>query len=253
MLFDLIERALKDTVYESLIDDLYRFTLSNMIICQQCGISRKNEEKFLDLVIQVKDLQGVGQSLNKMFEYDRLDGDNKLFCDNCNEKTDTLKGYRIQKLPPILTIDLNRFDFDYNTFQRVKVNDRFEYPLELDLSAHLDPEAIEIPENCIYELKSVIIHRGGAYGGHYHAYIQDEIGEGNCHLEMPAEFKKDPEVVVKKAFNPKDHMTEEQIKAAEDAANQPEKPLTLEVDSEKLQKEEVNNTSGKLTKKERKQ
>lgn len=117
-----------------------------------------------------------------MFEFDKLDGDNKLFCDSCNEKTDTLKGYRIEKLPPILTIDLNRFDFDYNTFQRVKVNDRFEYPLELDLSAHLDPEAVVVPEDCVYELKSVIIHRGGAYGGHYHAYIQDEIGEGNWHL-----------------------------------------------------------------------
>ena len=247
MLFDLIERALKDTVYESLIDDLYRFTLSNMIICQQCGVSRKREEKFLDLVIQTKGVQGVTQSLNQMFEFDKLDGDNKLFCESCNEKTDTLKGYRIQKLPPILTIDLNRFDFDYNTFQRVKVNDRFEYPLELDLSAHLDAEAVELPEDCIYELKSVIIHRGGAYGGHYHAFIQDELGEGNWHLEMPAEFKKDPEVFNKKAFNPKEHMTEAQIKAAEDAANQPEKPLTIDLDAEKP-KEESTKASGKLTK-----
>jgi ubiquitin C-terminal hydrolase len=70
-----------------------------------------------------------------------------------------------------LTLDLNRFDFDYNTLQRVKVNDRFEFPLELDVSPFLDPEAVEIPENCQYELKSVIIHRGGAYGGHYHAYV----------------------------------------------------------------------------------
>lgn len=54
LFFDLIERALKDTVYESLIEDLYRGVLSNMIICQQCGVSRKSEEKFLDLVIQVK-------------------------------------------------------------------------------------------------------------------------------------------------------------------------------------------------------
>jgi hypothetical protein len=51
LLFDLIERALKDTVYESLIDDLYKGTLSNMIICQQCGVSRKSEERYLDLVI----------------------------------------------------------------------------------------------------------------------------------------------------------------------------------------------------------
>jgi ubiquitin C-terminal hydrolase len=43
--------------------------------------------------------------------------------------------------------------------------------LELNLSEYLDPEALEDPENADYELKSIIIHRGGAYGGHYHAYI----------------------------------------------------------------------------------
>lgn len=53
----------------------------------------------------------------------------------------------------------------------MKLNDRFEYPLELNLADHLDPEASEDPENTVYELKSIIIHRGGAYGGHYHAYI----------------------------------------------------------------------------------
>ena len=63
LFFDLIERALKDTVYESLIEDLYRGVLSNMIICQQCGVSRKSEEKFLDLVIQVKGRQSVQDSL----------------------------------------------------------------------------------------------------------------------------------------------------------------------------------------------
>ena len=40
-------------------------------------------------------MEGVAHSLNKMFEFDKLDGDNKLFCEQCNEKTDTLKGYRI--------------------------------------------------------------------------------------------------------------------------------------------------------------
>jgi ubiquitin carboxyl-terminal hydrolase 40 len=145
----------------------------------------------------------------KLFEFEKLDGDNKLFCDNCNEKTDTLKGQKIQKLPPILQIDLLRFDFDYNTFQRVKVNDRFEFPLELDVSAHLDPEAFEDPENTLYELKSIIIHRGGAHGGHYHAYINDELKEGNWYLEMPKEFEKDPRVTEKKAYNPKEYMTEQ--------------------------------------------
>ncbi len=59
-----------------------------------------------------------------------------------------------------------------------------------------------------YELKSVIIHRGGAYGGHYHAYIKDDLKEGNWHLQMPEEFKQEPKVVEKKKFIPEEHMTQ---------------------------------------------
>lgn len=175
VLFDTIERSLQGTPYDALIDDLYRGNLSHLIVCQQCGVSRKREEKFLDIMLQVKGCSGVAESLKKLFEMDELYGDNKLFCDNCNEKTDTLKGQRLAKLPPVLTFGLARFDIDYVKFERYKVNDRFEYPLELDLSEYLDPEAFEAPENCKYELKSIIIHRGGAFGGHYYAYIQDEL------------------------------------------------------------------------------
>lgn len=113
---------------------------------------------------------------------DKFDGSNQINCDNCNEKTDTLKGPRILKLPPVLTLCLARFDMDYEKWERIKLNDKFEYPLELDLADYLDPETLEDRENTIYELKSIIIHIGGAYGGHYHAYIQDELKEGNWHL-----------------------------------------------------------------------
>lgn len=64
----------------------------------------------------------------------------------------------------------------------MKINDRFEYPVELNMADYLDPEAFEDPENMVYELKSIIIHRGGAYGGHYHAYIHDELKDGEWDL-----------------------------------------------------------------------
>jgi ubiquitin C-terminal hydrolase len=86
---------LKQTPYDTLIQQLYTGLLSNLIICQQCGVSRKREETFLDLPIQVKGLAGVEESLKQFFEFDKLEDTNKLFCDNCNEKTDTLKGPRI--------------------------------------------------------------------------------------------------------------------------------------------------------------
>jgi len=46
----------------------------------------------------------------------------------------------------------------------------------------------QVPDELMYELKSIVIHRGGAYGGHYFAYIKDDLNEGNWHLD---EVKED--------------------------------------------------------------
>ena len=48
----------------------------------------------------------------------------------------------------------------------------------MDLSAFVDPDSVISPEDTKYELKSIVIHRGGPYGGHYHAYIKDDLTLG---------------------------------------------------------------------------
>ena len=44
----------------------------------------------------------------------------------------------------------------------------------------------------MYELKSVVIHRGGAYGGHYYSLIKDDLKEGNWDLEEIETFETEP-------------------------------------------------------------
>ncbi|CDW84271.1 ubiquitin carboxyl-terminal hydrolase 40 [Stylonychia lemnae] len=254
VLFDIVERSLKDTAYEALIDQLYRGNLSHLIICQKCNTPRVREEKFLDLLVQVKNCKDICESLQKFFAFDKLDGDNQLFCDHCNEKTDTLKGQRITKLPPILTICLARFDIDYTKWERIKVNDRFEYPLEIDLKDFVEPDALPLQADTVYELKSIIIHRGGAYGGHYYAYIQDELQEGDWHLQMPEQFSKEPKVVEKVKYDPKKFMTEEQIKAEEEAKlNQADAAITIDIETDNQENSNNNkqNKGGKGGKKQK--
>ena len=98
-----------------------------------------------------------------------------------------------------MTFSLNRIGIDYETWERKKINQRFEYPLELDMSKYLDNspdcpafEQVKDSDQTMYELKSIVIHRGGPYGGHYHAYIKDDLSEGNWDLELPANFAKEP-------------------------------------------------------------
>ena len=42
-----------------------------------------------------------------------LQGDNKYKCDPCDKKVNAEKGIKIEKVPPILSVILNRFAFDY--------------------------------------------------------------------------------------------------------------------------------------------
>ena len=67
----------------------------------------------------------------------------------------------------------------------MKVNSKFEFPLELDMYKYTTEFANGMnldPDETKYELKAIIIHRGGAYGGHYLAYIKDDQNEGNWDL-----------------------------------------------------------------------
>lgn len=50
--------------------------------------------------------------------------DNQYHCEKCDKKVDALKGLRFESLPYILTMQLKRFDFDYQTFRRIKLNSR---------------------------------------------------------------------------------------------------------------------------------
>ena len=49
---------------------------------------------------------------------------------------DTIKRLCVKRLPPILVIQLKRFDYDYERECAIKFNDYFEFPRELDMEPY---------------------------------------------------------------------------------------------------------------------
>ncbi|KAL7084735.1 hypothetical protein ACP275_14G239300 [Erythranthe tilingii] len=60
----------------------------------------------------------------------------------------------------------------------IKINDRYEFPLQLDLDRengkYLSPDADRTVRN-LYTLHSVLVHSGGVHGGHYYAFIRPTL------------------------------------------------------------------------------
>jgi hypothetical protein len=54
------------------------------------------------------------------------------------------------------------------TLTRLKVNDRFEFPTELDMA----PYTVSIDRDSKYSLVGVLVHSGTAQSGHYYSFAK---------------------------------------------------------------------------------
>ncbi|KAI7746099.1 hypothetical protein M8C21_024664, partial [Ambrosia artemisiifolia] len=132
-----------------------------------------------DLQLDVKGCKDVYASFDKYVEEERLEGDNKYHAEG-HGLQDARKGVLFTDFPPVLELQLKRFEYDYTRDTMVKINDRYEFPLELDLDReggkYLSPDADKSVRN-LYTLHSVLVHSGGISGGHYYAFIRPTLSD----------------------------------------------------------------------------
>ena len=61
----------------------------------------------------------------------------------------------------------------FNSHFSAKINDRFEFPFEIDLDEFLD-ESADRSKPSKYKLHGVLVHSGDLHGGHYFALIKPD-------------------------------------------------------------------------------
>jgi ubiquitin C-terminal hydrolase len=78
-----------------------------------------------------------------------LDKSNQWHCEQCEKRVDALKGLKLKELPPIITLQLKRFDYHYSTMTRIKLNNRVSFPFYLDMGKYhksdIDSQHTPIP------------------------------------------------------------------------------------------------------------
>ena len=160
--------------------------LVNQIVCRTCPQHRsEKDESFTSLPVDIRNKSGLVESLTSFVQGELLEGDNQWVCEACGHKVDAVKRQSLKTLPQMLCIQLKRFEYDYETMQRLKVKDRFEFPTELDMrpftregvdEAEAPPAAPGPPDDkYAYTLMGVVVHSGSAFAGHYYSYIRERL------------------------------------------------------------------------------
>ncbi|CAI8599711.1 unnamed protein product [Vicia faba] len=178
LFLSLLERCLSHSKVpkaRTIVQDLFRGSVSHVTTCSQCGrdseASSKTED-FYELELNVKGLKSLDESLDDYLTVEELHGDNQYFCESCNTRVDATRSIKLCTLPDVLNFQLKRCVFLPKTTTKKKITSAFSFPVQLDMRHRLH-ELCQF--DLVYDLSAVLIHKGsGVNSGHYIAHIKDK-------------------------------------------------------------------------------
>jgi len=188
MLFDKLEGFFAGSEHDAFLKDVFSGALANQFISQECEHRSENSEPFHTIGIEVKHKENILESFDLFVEGEMLSEYN---CERCDRKVRAIKRCCVKRLPEVLVIQLKRFEFDLRKMSNVKLNDRLEFPVELDMEPYTVEglarregqeeigEALHHPrEHYLYELRGIVVHTGTADSGHYYSFVKERTGAG---------------------------------------------------------------------------
>lgn len=159
----------------SKVVDIFGGLLKSILKCTYCGFASTVFEPFWDLSLsipfendhtRVQKLH-LSHCLNFFTKEEKLDGQEKPFCEKCKTTQTCIKRILIHRFPRVLVIHLKRFSGNGNAH---KIDNHVDYPLlGLNMGAYSSEAQFQ---NVSYNLYGVINHFGTCHFGHYTAYCK---------------------------------------------------------------------------------
>ncbi len=128
---DRVEFRLKNTPQARLLQELFAGKFSNQMLCMGgCDSMRERDEDYYTVSVTVKNKRNLEESLQEYVAGEIL---NEVNCDKCGKRVDMNKRTVLHELRQSIIFHLKRFELNFISFQQEKLNDRFEFPLSVNL------------------------------------------------------------------------------------------------------------------------
>jgi len=203
VLIDNLEASMAGTPMATCIASLFAGTLATSLAVPAFSYaSSPRLERFYDLQVPIKGHGSLQDALAAMTAEEHLTGDNRVEVEG-HGKGDAVRRMRFATLPPVLHLQLMRFEVSPLTGMKVKNNDRLAFPEVLDMAPYMvapdsvpaaaapatpsgaaPPSVVATVAACTaaaapaaaadarYRLHSVLVHSGAVNSGHYYAYVK---------------------------------------------------------------------------------
>ncbi|RHZ60946.1 hypothetical protein Glove_350g9 [Diversispora epigaea] len=172
VLQDNLEGKMKGTKADGAITKLFVGKMKSYIKCVNVDYESSRVEDYYDIQLNVKGCRTLQDSFKVYIQEETLEGENKYQAEGYGLQ-EAKKGVIFDSFPPVLHLQLKRFEYDVQRDAMVKINDRHDFPMEIELSEFLSPEA-DKSRSHRYLLHGVLVHSGDLHGGHYFALLKPE-------------------------------------------------------------------------------
>lgn len=171
ILMEKLEERMKGTAAEKALPNLFVGKSKTYISCINVDFESSRIEEFWDIQLNVRGNKNLHESFMDYIQVETLEGDNKYDAGEPYKLQDAKKGVIFESFPPVLHLQLKRFEYDVNRDAMMKVNDRHEFPEEFDASPYLSDD-VDRSEPWTYQLHGVLVHSGDFNAGHYYSFLK---------------------------------------------------------------------------------
>ncbi|KAF2287289.1 hypothetical protein GH714_039548 [Hevea brasiliensis] len=180
--------------------------LRSDVTCMACGSTSTTYDPCLDISLNMdtsnfssidvanksvtpKENSGIctlSACLDLFSRPEKLGSDQKLYCQNCQEKQDSFKQMSISRLPLVLSLHIKRFEHSVVRRMARKIDWHLQFPFSLDMTSYLSSSIVrnrlgnriftfennEADTSAEFEIFAVITHSGMLESGHYVTYLR---------------------------------------------------------------------------------
>ncbi|KAF1945532.1 cysteine proteinase [Clathrospora elynae] len=170
VLMDKLDEKMKGTEAEGALTRMFVGKMKTYISCINVDYESARTEDFWDIQLNVSGNKNLDDSFKDYIQVETMDGENQYFAENFGLQ-DARKGVIFESFPPVLHLQLKRFEYDFQRDAMMKVNDRYEFPEIWDAAPYL-ADGADRSESWIYHLHGVLVHSGDINAGHYYAFLK---------------------------------------------------------------------------------
>ncbi|KAA8526677.1 hypothetical protein F0562_008120 [Nyssa sinensis] len=179
----------------TVVKEIFGGTLQSQVKCLSCGTESNKVDEIMDISLDVLQSSSLKEALQKFFQSEVLDGNNKYKCENCKKLVTARKQLSILQPPNVLVIQLKRFEGIFGG----KIDRAIAFEELLVLSSYMC-KASQDPHPQ-YSLFGTIVHSGySPDSGHYYAYIKDAMGRWYCCNDSYVSLSTLQEVLSEKVY-----------------------------------------------------